>query len=59
MTKEKLAVVDIGDILPNLTLKNEKNEDIQVADLTSEKGVVIFLVPKADTREHTFNLLCT
>jgi hypothetical protein len=32
-----------------LTLKNEKGEDIQVADLANEKGVVLFLVPKADT----------
>ncbi|KAF9459257.1 peroxiredoxin Q [Collybia nuda] len=49
MTDEKLASIDIGDVLPMLTLKNEKNEDIQVADLASEKGVVLFLVPKADT----------
>ena len=42
--------IDIGDSLPSLTLKNEKNEDINVADLTAEKGVVLFLVPKADTR---------
>ncbi|KAF8235677.1 peroxiredoxin Q [Tricholoma matsutake] len=46
---EKLPPVDIGDTLPTLTLKNEKNEDIQIADLASEKGVVLFLVPKADT----------
>lgn len=37
--------------MPNLTLKNEKDEDIQIADIANEKGVVIFLVPKADTRE--------
>jgi thioredoxin-dependent peroxiredoxin len=45
-----LPSIDIGDSLPDLTLKNEKGEDIQVADLASEKGVIIFLVPKADTR---------
>jgi len=44
-----LAPIDIGDVLPTVTLKNEKDEDIQVADLASEKGVVMFLVPKADT----------
>jgi len=49
----KLASVDIGDSLPTLTLKNEKSEDIQIADLASEKGVVLFLVPKADTRKYT------
>jgi hypothetical protein len=48
---EPLAPIDIGGVLPALTLKNEKDEDIQVADLASEKGVVMFLVPKADTRE--------
>jgi len=46
---EKLAFIDIGDSLPTLTLKNEKDEDIQIAELASEKGVVLFLVPKADT----------
>jgi peroxiredoxin Q/BCP len=45
-----LSSVDIGDKLPSLVLKNEKGEDIQVADLTAENGVVLFLVPKADTR---------
>jgi len=44
-----LPSIDIGGSLPELTLKNEKGEDIQVADLASEKGVIIFLVPKADT----------
>lgn len=44
-----LSSIDIGDNLPSLVLKNEKGEDIQVADLTAEQGVVLFLVPKADT----------
>jgi hypothetical protein len=55
---EPLAPVDIGDVLPAVTLKNEKDEDIQVADLAAERGVVLFLVPKADTREswpHAFS----
>jgi peroxiredoxin Q/BCP len=42
--------LEIGDSLPSLVLKNEKGEDIQVADLAAENGVVLFLVPKADTR---------
>jgi len=45
----KLASLDIGDTLPSLTLKNEKGEDVEVATLASEKGVILFLVPKADT----------
>jgi len=44
-----LSLIDIGGSLPDLTLKNEKGEDIQVANLASEKGVILFLVPKADT----------
>ncbi|KAF7377183.1 AhpC-TSA-domain-containing protein [Mycena sanguinolenta] len=45
----KLASIDIGDSLPTLTLKNEKDEDVEVSTLTEEKGLVLFLVPKADT----------
>ena len=45
-----MSFIDIGGSLPDLTLKNEKGEDIQVANLATEKGVIIFLVPKADTR---------
>ncbi|KAG6828373.1 hypothetical protein H0H92_008215 [Tricholoma furcatifolium] len=46
----KLSLIDIGDVLPaGLTLKNEKGEDVDVAGLAAEKGVVFFLVPKADT----------
>jgi peroxiredoxin Q/BCP len=42
--------IDIGDILPSITLKNEKGEDIDTGSIAIEKGVVLFLVPKADTR---------
>jgi len=45
-----LSAIDIGDSLPSLVLKDEKGEDIQIADLADEKGVILFLVPKADTR---------
>ncbi|KAJ6628340.1 thioredoxin-like protein [Mycena sp. CBHHK59/15] len=45
----KLAPIDIGDSLPTLTLKNEKDEDVEVSSLTADKGLVLFLVPKADT----------
>ncbi|EIN04621.1 peroxiredoxin Q, partial [Punctularia strigosozonata HHB-11173 SS5] len=41
--------VDVGDLLPSLTVQNEKGEDVDVSTLASEKGVVLFLVPKADT----------
>ena len=45
-----LSSIDIGDSLQDLVLKTEKGEDVQVADLAAEHGVVLFLVPKADTR---------
>ena len=43
--------VTVGNVLPNVVLKNEKGEDVRVAELTKETGVIIFAVPKADTRE--------
>lgn len=45
-----LAPIDIGDSLPSFILKNEKDEDVDVSTLTAEKGLVLFLVPKANTR---------
>ncbi|KAF8885398.1 thioredoxin-like protein [Gymnopilus junonius] len=44
-----LPQIEIGDMLPELVLKNEKGEDVQVSELAAEKGVILFLVPKADT----------
>ncbi|KII85686.1 hypothetical protein PLICRDRAFT_116043 [Plicaturopsis crispa FD-325 SS-3] len=44
-----VEAIDLGGSLPSVTLKNEKGEDVDVATLTAEKGVVLFLVPKADT----------
>ncbi|KZP14891.1 AhpC-TSA-domain-containing protein [Athelia psychrophila] len=45
----EVEIIDIGDSLPSVTLKNEKGEDIDVSTLTNEKGLIVFLVPKADT----------
>jgi len=44
-----LTPIDIGDSLPSYILKNEQGEDIDVAKLTEEKGVILFSIPKADT----------
>jgi peroxiredoxin Q/BCP len=44
-----LARVDIGDSLPSYILKNEQGEDIDVANLAKEGGVILFSIPKADT----------
>jgi hypothetical protein len=43
--------VNVGDVLPDVILKNEKGEDVRVADLAKETAVIIFAVPKADTRK--------
>ncbi|KAF9075881.1 thioredoxin-like protein [Rhodocollybia butyracea] len=39
----------LGSFLPEITLKSEKDVDVEVSLLAKEKGVVLFLVPKADT----------
>ncbi|KAJ3793042.1 thioredoxin-like protein [Lentinula aff. detonsa] len=49
----------LGSFLPEITLKSEKEVDVQVSLLAENKGVVLFLVPKADTRAFTvFSLFC-
>lgn len=48
--------IDLGDVLPSIVLKNEDDIDVDVADLVSEKGLVLFLVPKADTRTWIFEV---
>ncbi|EMD36292.1 hypothetical protein CERSUDRAFT_52082 [Gelatoporia subvermispora B] len=45
----ELPNIDVGDTLPSVVLKNEQGEDVDVATLTAEKGIIVFLVPKADT----------
>ncbi|KAJ4470192.1 thioredoxin-like protein [Lentinula aciculospora] len=39
----------LGSFLPELTLKSEKEVDVEVSLLANKKGVILFLVPKADT----------
>jgi len=46
---ENVNALDLGDPLPDIVVKNEKDEDVPVQDLTKENGVVLFLIPKADT----------
>ncbi|KZT55642.1 AhpC-TSA-domain-containing protein [Calocera cornea HHB12733] len=44
------AELELGDTLPALVLKNQKEEDVAVESLiTADKGLVFFLVPKANT----------
>lgn len=46
-----LKPINLGDVLPSVVLKNEKDEDVDVAQLAAKKSLVLFLVPKADTRQ--------
>ncbi|ORY26331.1 thioredoxin-like protein [Naematelia encephala] len=39
----------LGDKLPKITLQDNTGSDVDVSTLAGEKGVVIFLYPKADT----------
>lgn len=41
---------DLGDMIPSAMLKNENGEDVETSGLVAQRGVVLFLVPKADTR---------
>ena len=51
LSSDNIKKLQVGDNLPNITLKNENGVDVIVNSLTSaEQGVVFFLVPKADTR---------
>jgi len=50
LSSANIKELQVGDNLPDITLKNENGEDVIVNSLTSaEQGVVFFLVPKADT----------
>ena len=46
----EITVAKCSAINVSVPEKNEKGEDIQAADLANDKGVVFFLVPKAETR---------
>ncbi|KAG8979776.1 hypothetical protein FRB94_011520 [Tulasnella sp. JGI-2019a] len=45
----EVGELQLGDSLPDWTFKNEKDEDVEIAKLAGEKGLVLFMVPKADT----------
>lgn len=49
--------LELGDLLPEMTVKNEKDEDVNVRELAA-KGLVMFVVPKANTRESMPALEC-
>ncbi|KAG8686035.1 hypothetical protein FRC09_014386 [Ceratobasidium sp. 395] len=41
--------LQVGDVLPTITLPNNSGVDVDVGSLAKEKGVVLFLAPKANT----------
>lgn len=43
--------LQIGDVLPSITLSNNSGTDVDIGSLAKDQGVVFFLVPKANTRE--------
>jgi len=44
------AELKVGDVLPaDVVLKNENGEEVNVGSLTSSKGAVVFVYPKANT----------
>lgn len=47
--KKSKTVLGVGDKLPDITLKDEEDNDVQVVNLTAEKGIVLFSYPKAST----------
>ncbi|KZO90784.1 AhpC-TSA-domain-containing protein [Calocera viscosa TUFC12733] len=48
--KEPAGELELGDLLPELTLKNQAEEDVAVKSLAgADKGLILFLVPKANT----------
>ena len=38
-----------GDIIPDLTLKNQENKDVRLRDLIGKNSMVIYFYPKDDT----------
>lgn len=52
-----LKPIDIGDALPTLVLRNEKDEEFDVSTVAKTKGAIIFLVPKVNTGKLVFYLL--
>ncbi|EJD08477.1 AhpC-TSA-domain-containing protein [Fomitiporia mediterranea MF3/22] len=49
-TAEEDEGMKLGESLPDLVLKNEEDAEVKVQELAAgKKGVVLFLVPKADT----------
>ncbi|KAL7418241.1 thioredoxin-like protein [Mrakia frigida] len=49
MPSPAISKLEVGDVLPELTLQNEKGEDVDVSKIAGEKGLVLFVYPKADT----------
>jgi hypothetical protein len=47
--KKTKTILGVGDKLPAVILKDENGKEIKIVNLATEKGVVLFAYPKADT----------
>ncbi|GAA5878361.1 hypothetical protein JCM8547_007531 [Rhodosporidiobolus lusitaniae] len=47
--KKKGGKYSVGDVVEDVTLRNEDDEDVSLKSLYEEKGLVIFSYPKANT----------
>ncbi|KAF8603059.1 AhpC-TSA-domain-containing protein [Ceratobasidium sp. AG-I] len=41
--------LQVGDVLPSITLSNNSGTEVEIGSLAKEQGVILFLVPKANT----------
>ena len=48
-TKKAKKGLDVGDKLPAIELQDEAGSPVNVVDLTSERGIILFAYPKAST----------
>jgi AhpC/TSA family len=48
-TKKAKKGLDVGDQLPDVMLLDEEGEEVKIADITAEKGIILFAYPKAST----------
>jgi peroxiredoxin Q/BCP len=48
-SKKAKNALGVGDKLPNIALQDEDGNSINIVDITSEKGIILFAYPKAST----------
>ena len=48
-SKAKIKNVKVGDSIPSITLKDHAGEDVDLADIAKDSGIVLFSYPAAST----------